>query len=264
VWRFSSLLTLGVVGLACLVAGAGEVSSSADNAETKVPGVQPASPAVPRVAPIDPALAVRVRALTDTARERGVEELKSKRVGAAATDAGRAAGEPFARTPEQGAAPVQPAMSGRLVVALSSSMPMPMVQAYMAQLAGVPEAIVVLRGFVGGARTVAPTGKWVEEARRVEPSCLRCEHYNVQVVVDPLVYRGLHIEQVPAVAFIPGISDLSHCDGQQLQVKSMVYGAVSIESAVQALTNKGESIPTALLEKVRRKGWELKTPKHSG
>ena len=255
---------MGVLGVACLVAGAGEVPNSADNAEAKAPVVQKASSATPQVAPLDPALAAHVRALTDVARGRGVEELKTKSVGTAASDTVRGAADPFGGALAQGSAPVQRAMSGRLIVALSSSMPMPMVQSYMAQLAGVPEAIVVLRGFVGGARTVAPTGKWVEEARRVEPSCLRCEHYNVQVVVDPLVYRGLHIEQVPAVAFVPGISDLSHCDGQQLRVKSMVYGAISIESAVQALANKGESIPTALLEKVRRKGWELKTPKHSG
>jgi len=134
----------------------------------------------------------------------------------------------------------------------------------MRQLAGVPGAVVVLRGFVGGARTVAPTGKWIEEVRRVDLTCQRCEHYNVEVVVDPLIYRALKIEQVPAVAYAPGVTDLSHCDGKELPVKSIAYGATSVEAAVRSLVADGVSVPSTVFERVRRRGWEYKVPKSSG
>jgi len=159
---------------------------------------------------------------------------------------------------------VSPEVEGRLIVALSSSMPLTMIHDYMRQLAGVPGAVVVLRGFVGGAQTVAPTGKWIEEARRVDLTCQRCEHYNVEVVVDPLIYRALKIEEVPAVAYAAGVKDLSHCDGKTLPVKSIAYGATSVEAAVRSLVAEGVAVPNGVLEKVRKRGWEYKSPKSSG
>ena len=223
------------------------------------------------------------RALAEEARRRGREALQEriateglsshdessrKASNAASNTSGKAPTETVrAQTStEEGEGARRDPLEGRLIVALSSSMPSTMVHDYMVQLAGVPEAVVVLRGFVGGAHTVAPTGKWVEEVRRVVPGCLRCEHYNVEVVVDPLVYRALKIEKVPAVAYAPGISDLSHCDGKDLKVSGVVYGAVSVEAAVRTLTvmREGGEVPGALLEKVRRKGWEQRAPKHTG
>jgi hypothetical protein len=133
-----------------------------------------------------------------------------------------------------------------------------MVHDYMAQLAGIPEAVVVLRGFVGGGHTVAPTGKWLEEARRATPGCVRCEHYNVQTLVDPLIYRDLKIEQVPAMAWAPGVTDISHCDGKTLKNVRVLYGATSVEASVKALVADGSSLPASLINKVRSKGWESK------
>jgi len=44
----------------------------------------------------------------------------------------------------------------------------------MVQLGGIPEAVVVLRGFIGVQHThLAPKGKWIEEARaRDAPGCM--------------------------------------------------------------------------------------------
>ena len=145
------------------------------------------------------------------------------------------------------------AVSGRLVVALSSSMPESMLREYMRQLAGIPEAIVILRGFIGGARTVAPTGIWVEQMRREQASCRTCAHRAVEVVVDPLSYRMLGIAKVPAVAYLPGVQDLKHCDAEKLQASAVIYGAVSVASALKQLDREGVAVPPALLARLEKR-----------
>jgi len=147
--------------------------------------------------------------------------------------------------PAPGAAP----LLGRVVVALSSSMPEAMLREYLRQLDGIPESIVILRGFIGGARTVAPTGLWVETVRRREADCLRCPHRAVEIVVDPLTYRLLQIDTVPAVAYLPGVQALKHCDAAELQGSSVVYGATSIESALRRLAQEGVAVPAQLIER---------------
>jgi hypothetical protein len=242
-------------------ASAQAVHTEADQARTRSKEFTP-----PPVQTVSEAQRAQAQQLATQASARGRDALELP--GGGKAPLGRFPSAPKDAPPgelsEDGGSASKPALQGRLIVALSSSMPLPMVHEYMRQLAGIPEAIVVLRGFVGGAQTVAPTGRWIEEARRVDPTCLRCEHYNVEVVVDPLVYRALKLEQVPAVAYAAGISDLSHCDGKQLPVKSVAYGATSIEAAVRALVADGAEVPSGVLERVRKRGWEYKTPKHSG
>jgi hypothetical protein len=198
----------------------------------------------------------RAEELSKIAIERGQTALREWEEQQAST-AGESTGH-WAPIPKAKDATGQGPVAGRLIVALSSSMPMTMVHDYMVQLAGIPEAVVVLRGFIGGAHTIAPTGKWIEEARRVTPGCLRCEHYNVQTVVDPLIYRDLKIDQVPAVAWAPGVTDISHCDGKSLKGAHVIFGAESVEASVKALATAGSAIPGAVFTKVRSKGWESK------
>lgn len=219
---------------------------------------------VPKVqAGIDAGQAQALQRLADQARQRGEAELQRLQSGKTTADEPGEGGGPVDAAhadSKSGPATREP---GRLIVALSSSMPMSMVHAYMAQLAGVPEAVVVLRGFVGGAHTVAPTGRWVEEAERVEPGCQQCAHYRIPAVVDPLLYRALGIEQVPAVAYAPGMTDISHCDGESVHVAAIAYGAVSIESAVGSLERGGAVIPAQLKERLRSRGWESKLKKRT-
>lgn len=141
------------------------------------------------------------------------------------------------KTPADAAtATTKPPLAGRLVVAISSSMPEQMLREYARQLDGVPEAIMVLRGFIGGARAVKPTVAWIERALRKHPADPQGGHFRVEVVVDPLAYRMLGITQVPAVTFLPGVQDLRHCDAEVLSAARIAYGAVSIGGALKALT----------------------------
>jgi hypothetical protein len=140
-----------------------------------------------------------------------------------------------AQLPYTAAAPEKPPLAGRLVVAISASMPEGMVREYARQLDGVPEAILVLRGFIGGARSVTPTVEWIERALRRHPADPHGGHYRVEVVVDPLAYQMLGITQVPAITFLPGVQDLRHCDAETLAAARLAYGAVSVRGALDAL-----------------------------
>lgn len=148
--------------------------------------------------------------------------------------------------------PAQP-VAGRLVVAVSSTMPEAMVREYVRQLDAIPEGVLVLRGFIEGARTVAPTGRWVERVRRREVNCSTCGHRAVQVVVDPLTYQSLGITQVPAVAYLPGVTELKHCDAETLSAAVVVYGAASVSSALKRLEREGVEIPAPLLKRLEQR-----------
>ncbi len=141
-----------------------------------------------------------------------------------------------------------PALAGRLVVAISSSMPEAMVRDYARQLDGVPEAILVLRGFIGGARSVKPSVEWIERVLRKRPADPDGGHYRVEVVVDPLAFRMLGIGQVPAVTFLAGVQDLRHCDAETLAAARIAYGAVSVGGALKALT-PAVTVPASLMNR---------------
>lgn len=194
----------------------------------------------------DPA---RVEAAAAAARARGEQELERR-----ARDIERQASAPNdALTPDKESQPSgrssKKALPGRVVVALSSSMPETMLREYMRQLHQVPEGIAVLRGFVGGARTVAPTGKWVEAIRRKQVGCRECAHFEVEVVVDPLIYRMLDIQKVPAVVYLPGVQDLRHCDAESVSTAAVAYGATSIHAALVQLTRNGVAVPGEVLKR---------------
>lgn len=139
-------------------------------------------------------------------------------------------------------------LSGRVVVALSSSMPENELQEYMAQLNGNPEALVVMRGFVGGARTVMPTGKLMERVMRKKSAAPKDKYNRVEVVVDPLLYRSLGIDKVPAVVWLPGVTDISHCDGEDFEAAVTVYGTVSVGYALQQINRSGGNVPVDVLK----------------
>lgn len=191
----------------------------------------------------------RVKQAAEAANARGREALETmlaKRAPpAASTPIGAAADAPSTA----GAKP-PPKLPGRLVVALSSSMPEVQLREYFRQLEHVPEAIVVLRGFIGGARTVQPTGQWIERIRRKQPECVECEHFAVETVVDPLAYRNLGITRVPAFSYLSDVETLSHCDQDDWGRAEVVYGATTVRAALEALARRDARVPRELIRRM--------------
>ena len=190
----------------------------------------------------------RVRALAEQARARARAVLPATR---AAIDA--ATGTASSSTP---ATSTRPPLAGRVVVALSSSVPESMWRDYLAQLDGHPEAVVVLRGFEGGARTIRPTGQLVERLRRKVANDPKKGHRSVEVLVDPLLYTALGIDRVPAVAWLPGVQDIRHCDQETYAAATVVYGAVAVEAALKTIHQRGGRIPPTVQRAFAGRGWE--------
>jgi type-F conjugative transfer system pilin assembly protein TrbC len=142
-----------------------------------------------------------------------------------------------------------------VVVAISSSMPDSMLTTYLQQLDGRPESLVVLRGFVGGARRVKPTGQFIERIRR-KSSGPKGPHYAVETVVDPMLFQQLGIDEVPAVAWLAGVQDLSHCNDEDYSKAIVIFGAASVESALREARKVGASVPDAVLARYAATGWE--------
>lgn len=193
----------------------------------------------------------RVKALSDTATQRGVAELdrlRAKQGGFG--DRGSAPGNR-----DQADAPI---VAGRVVVALSSSMPDAMLASYMQQLDRRRESLVVLRGFVGGAHQAKPTGILMEKIRRKVAGDQKSGHHLVETVVDPLFFQQLGIDKVPAVIYLDGVQSLAHCDQEDYSKATVVYGAVSIEAALKEARKAGAAVPDSIIAKYRGSGWERK------
>lgn len=190
----------------------------------------------------------KVKALADRANERGAAELERLRSGE------RSSGGLLARRDME--TQTRPTVRGRVVVALSSSMPEAMLTSYLQQLDGKPESLVVLRGFVGGAKTVQKTGLWMEKVRRKQSGAANGLHVDVETVVDPLFFRQLGIDRVPAVAWLDGVQTLAHCDQEDYSRATVVYGAVSVESALKEARKAGATVPDVVIAKYRGTGWE--------
>lgn len=187
----------------------------------------------------------KLKALADTARNRGLEEMQRQ------SEAYRAA-RPAMQIPNPATAAADPTrvLSGTLIVALSSSMPDRMIRDYLVQLDGLKGSVVVLRGFLGGATKVAPTGIWLEKLTRKDPSRREEGYYRVDYKIDPLVYRDLRIKHVPAIAYLPNVSDLKHCDSETLKATAVVYGASSVAGSLRELKKQGVDVPEDVIRKL--------------
>lgn len=199
----------------------------------------------------------KLKELADGAKKSGLKEFDRIATG----KGGRSVPgiTPGASTPGDEAAAAVSALKpleGRVVVALSSSMPEGMLRDYMAQLDGNREGVAVFRGFVGGATKVTPTVQLIEKARRRNAERREDGYRTVETVVDPLVFRQLGIDRVPAVAYLPGVQDLRHCDQEQLEKVIVVYGAGSIATALKTIRRRGGEVPDSILAKFQPKGWE--------
>ncbi|WP_313906812.1 type-F conjugative transfer system pilin assembly protein TrbC [Sphingopyxis sp. P1IMeth2] len=113
------------------------------------------------------------------------------------------------------------------VLFVSSSMPVPVLRAYAAQLERV-HGVLAFRGMPGGMRKVGPMAKLSAEILRLDPGCEGpgCAMRNVQIIVDPIVFRQHGVTRVPALAMIPGDPTQAYCerDDESPRAAFLVFG----------------------------------------
>ena len=96
---------------------------------------------------------------------------------------------------------------------VSSSMPTAILRTYAAQLEKV-HGVMAFRGMPGGLTKVAPMAKLSAEILRSDPGCEgpACVIRDVQLIVDPILFRQHGVIRVPALAMVPGDPTQPYCE----------------------------------------------------
>src|SRR3546814_6296267 len=93
----------------------------------------------------------------------------------------------------------------------------------------------------GGMAKVAPMAKLTAEILRLDPGCEgpACVMRDVQVIVDPLVFRQHGVTRVPALAMIPGDPVLPYCEREDESPRAahVAYG----DAALSGLRSEGHT-----------------------
>ncbi|HKX80210.1 MAG TPA: type-F conjugative transfer system pilin assembly protein TrbC [Novosphingobium sp.] len=113
------------------------------------------------------------------------------------------------------------------VLFVSSSMPLATLRAYAVQLEKT-HGVMAFRGMPGGLKKVGPMARLTAQILRLDPGCEgpACAMRNVQLIIDPIVFRQHGIARVPALAMIPGDPTQAYCerDDDSVAAAHIVYG----------------------------------------
>lgn len=113
------------------------------------------------------------------------------------------------------------------VLFVSSSIPVPVLRSYAAQLERV-RGVLAFRGMPGGLRKVGPMARLSAEILRRDPGCEgpACAMRDVQLIVDPILFRQHGVARVPALAMIPGDPMRAYCerDEESPRARFLVFG----------------------------------------
>ncbi|GAA0458259.1 type-F conjugative transfer system pilin assembly protein TrbC [Sphingomonas molluscorum] len=128
------------------------------------------------------------------------------------------------------------------VLFVSSSMPVPVLRAYAAQLERV-HGVIAFRGIPGGLRKVGPMAKLTAEILRLDPGCEgpSCAMRSVQVIIDPMVFRQHAVSRVPALAMIPGDPTQAYCEREDESPRAshVVYGDSALSGMFEEYARLG-------------------------
>ena len=125
--------------------------------------------------------------------------------------------------------------SERIYVFISSSVPMATLRQYAYALDKLddPGVVMVMRGFVGGMKSIKPTYKFIQEVLNLDFE--NRTGVNATVEIDPLLFRRYGIERVPAVVFADGVTVSNREASEGLKDNAgvrnayVVYGDMSLK-----------------------------------
>lgn len=151
----------------------------------------------------------------------------------------KATGKRPTNTPE--ADSEAPILSNAAVLFVSQSIPIEVLRRYANDLAKV-RGVMVFRGFQGDLKKIGPTMRFMGEITKLDPSCKgsSCKNLNVNILIDPQLFRDNRIQQVPALTFIPEMNLGSYCkrddDGGNNNVGAdIAFGDSSLLGLLSAL-----------------------------
>lgn len=125
----------------------------------------------------------------------------------------------------------KPQPTTRPLVFVSSSMPIEILRHYARDLEKVG-GVMLLRGMVGQGDRMKPTVEFVKEVIVKEQGCMKatCENYNVEILVDPVLFNTYDVTRVPALTIDEAFVYTTYCErGDREGDKAVVYGDSSLE-----------------------------------
>ncbi len=142
------------------------------------------------------------------------------------------------------------------VVFVSSSIPLPVLRRYAADVEKTGGAIA-LRGGVGGLKELGPTVNLIMNILKVDPFCegSDCDMREVRVIIDPVLFRHAGVSRVPAVAVVDHDPFVSYCERESEIARDdawmLTYGDASIEGHLEELARRGEKRAAPALAALR-------------
>lgn len=137
----------------------------------------------------------------------------------------------------------------RLVVFVSSSMPLTTLRNYAKDLDNI-NGLMVMRGMIGGMKTMGPTLSHISKVLRIDPNCTggNCATRTTNFVIDPVLFRENGISQVPAAVFVEDMPLEPYCerfeeDSIPAKARYVVYGDVSAKHMASELFRMSNSKP---------------------
>ena len=125
----------------------------------------------------------------------------------------------------------------------SSSMPVETLRAYASQLERVG-GVLAFRGMPGGMTKIGPMAELTAKMLRIDPGCEgpACAMRDVQIVVDPILFRQHGIAQVPAFAMVPGDPTQPYCEREDetgTRATHLVYGDAALSGLIEEYARLG-------------------------
>lgn len=128
------------------------------------------------------------------------------------------------------------------VLFVSSSMPISTLRTYAGQLERV-NGVLAFRGVPGGLTRIGPMAKLSAEMLRLDPGCEgpACTMRNVQVIIDPLIFRQHGVTRVPALAMVPGDPAQPYCEREDESPRAahVVYGDAALSGLLEEIARLG-------------------------
>lgn len=128
------------------------------------------------------------------------------------------------------------------VLFVSSSMPVTVLRRYAAQLEKV-QGVLAFRGMPGGLRKVGPMAKLSAQILRLDPGCEgpTCAMRNVQMIVDPILFRMHAVARVPALAMVPGDPLQAYCERDEASPRAahLVFGDSALDGLLDEYVRLG-------------------------
>jgi type-F conjugative transfer system pilin assembly protein TrbC len=155
----------------------------------------------------------------------------------------------------------------RIYIFLSSSIPTETLRRYTSAAGTLGDRNVrfVMRGFIGGAKYVKPTLRFVKNLLLEDPACdplkSKCRTYDTAVIIDPMLFERYHIAKVPAFVYVmvSGLKDPEKSEGLESNINirgfHAVYGDVNFEYVLEAFEKETHSAGVNALLTGLRKGF---------